>query len=472
MGASSVTRRNQLRREAQPRVSFALERSSLAFVIGGVSNRFVLGTICVATLFALNLVPVWAQDATWAPPSPGSSVDFNNPVNWTPIPPSPSGVPTGTAFFGSVVDPDAKLVEIFSTPALTQLTQFVFHTDAANYSIDVFSGATLQFSGGGVQNLSSPSVVQDIVVTSGGTINLTNGSTAGPNTVGYRNEGGTIVFSGGSTAGAAEFENQGTPVWPTNGTITFMDSSNAGTAVISNNDGAATVTFEGASSADSARITNDSTGGHIIFTDMSNAGVSTAFIGNEAPGNTITFESSSTAGSATISNVAGSTIEFLDTASAAQATITNAGSLNFIGSAGIAATAGDATITNSGTVEFHNASTAGSATITTTTPFGVTNFHDTSNAGTATLTVGGEGVMNFFDQSSADAASIHVDGTSSVNFHDGTTAGTAKIIAGDMGSTDDFTGGFIFFEGNSTADHATITALGDSNIEFDDEPRR
>ena len=76
--------------------------------------------------------------------------------------------------------------------------------------------------------------------------------------------------------------------------------------------------------------------------------------------------------------------------------------------------------------------------------------------------------MNFFDQSSADAASIHVDGTSSVNFHDGSTAGTAKIIAGDMGSTDDFTGGFIFFEGNSTADHATITALGDSNIEFDD----
>ena len=75
--------------------------------------------------------------------------------------------------------------------------------------------------------------------------------------------------------------------------------------------------------------------------------------------------------------------------------------------------------------------------------------------------------MNFFDQSSADAASIHVDGTSSVNFHDGSTAGTAKIIAGDMGSTDDFTGGFIFFEGNSTADHATITAFGDSNIEFD-----
>ena len=76
--------------------------------------------------------------------------------------------------------------------------------------------------------------------------------------------------------------------------------------------------------------------------------------------------------------------------------------------------------------------------------------------------------MNFFDQSSADAASIHVDDTSSVNFNGGSTAGTAKIIAGDMGSTDDFTGGFIFFEGNSTADHATITALGDSNIEFDD----
>ena len=42
------------------------------------------------------------------------------------------------------------------------------------------------------------------------------------------------------------------------------------------------------------------------------------------------------------------------------------------------------------------------------------------------------------------------------------------MILGDKGSTDDFAGGFIFFGGNSTADHATITALGDSNIEFDD----
>jgi outer membrane autotransporter protein len=174
----------------------------------------------------------------------------------------------------------------------------------------------------------------------------------------------------------------------------------------------------------------------------------------------IDFTGNSTAGHATITN--NNNIFFSSTNGAGNATITNDHNIFFSNS-----TAGSATITSSGTMEFENGSSAGSATITTTTPFGVTNFHDTSTAGTATFTVAGEGVMNFFDQSSADAASIHVDGTSSVNFHDGSTAGTAKIIAGDEGSIDDFAGGFIFFAGNSTADHATITAFGDSNIEFD-----
>ena len=61
-----MTRRGQLRRQARRRLSFALEQSPFAFVSGGLSKRYVLGTICVATLFALDLAPAWAQDATWA----------------------------------------------------------------------------------------------------------------------------------------------------------------------------------------------------------------------------------------------------------------------------------------------------------------------------------------------------------------------------------------------------------------------
>ena len=168
---------------------------------------------------------------------------------------------------------------------------------------------------------------------------------------------------------------------------------------------------------------------------------------------------------------------FNDTATAGNAKITvnPGGDLDFADPSfgGGTATAGNATITSlgtitgpGGTIEFHDQGTAGTATITTTSNFTTTNFFDTSTAENATINIT-PGHMNFFNNSSAGAASIHVDGTGSVAFNDGSTAGTAKIIAGDMGSTDDFAGGFIFFEGNSTADHATITAFGDSNIEFD-----
>src|ERR1700733_9527931 len=135
---------------------------------------------------------------------------------------------------------------------------------------------------------------------------------------------------------------------------------------------------------------------------------------------------------------------------AGNATITNNGNLGFWGGR----SAPPAPIPSNGTISFHDSSTAGNATINTTTPSGITSFHNMSNAGTATFTLVGESLMHFFDQSSADAASIHVDDTGSVNFHDGTTAGTAKIIAGDKGSTDDFTGGVIFFRGKNHPDTA------------------
>ena len=181
-----MKRRHQMTRRAQRSLIFAPERTPI------LPRGAKSAALIAIAVIALDGVPklVWAQDATWTPPNPGGNTDFNNHLNWTP-----EVVPTGTAFFGPVASDDAKGVFIFSPPALTPLTQFVFQADAANYSIGVFSGATLQFSGGGVQNLSG--IEQIIVVETGGTINFTNSSTAGEATIGYSNRGGAIVFNGG-----------------------------------------------------------------------------------------------------------------------------------------------------------------------------------------------------------------------------------------------------------------------------------
>jgi len=385
-----MKRRDQLNRRAQRRGTVAPERSPGAFANGGVSNRFLLQTICLAPLLALDLAAARAQDATWLSSPPTES--FNDAVNWGPPPPGAVGVPTGTALFGESSQ-NFPLIE--EDTALNQI-EFTSGTPSYTFGIGFVGAHSLTLSVFGITNNSLN--VQGFDLNSSGTL-IFNGGTAGDNTH-FLNNGGTIAFNN-STAGTADFQNE------SSGTITF-NNSHAGTGEIDNNAG--TITFENGSNADSVKIFSGATGPSAII-----------------------FSGGSTAGGAEI------------------------GIVSFPGAL-------DRTVT----LEFDDTSSAGNATITTTAPSGVTNFHDTSNAGTATFTVGGESVMNFFDQSSADAASIHVDGTSSVNFNGGSTAGTAKLIAGDVGSTDDFTGGFIFFEGNSTADHATITAVGDSNIEFDD----
>jgi outer membrane autotransporter protein len=395
-----------------------------------------------------------AQDATWLPTP--STPDFNTSANWTQ-----ATVPAGTATFN---DSDTKTVT-FSQDTTVGAMQF----SAPDYTFELNAVHTLAINGAGILvddpanaptfNVSSPQLLFE------------NTSTAGPAILNAFNTG-PIAFEGHSTAGTAIItaglagSNAGNdPDGFTGGFVFFRGSSTAADAEITTH-WASNIEFDDTSKAGNAKITAPVNGGSIFFANASSA--DHAIITMVDGTGELSFApdflggGTATAGDATIMN--NGRMNFFDRSTAGNATITNSGVTSFFNTS----SADNAIITSSGAIDFHDGSTAGSATITTTTPFGVTNFHDTSNAGTATFTVGGEGVMNFFDQSSAQAASIHVDGTSSVNFHDGTTAGTAKLIAGDMGSTDDFTGGFIFFEGNSTADHSTITALGDSNIEFDD----
>jgi outer membrane autotransporter protein len=184
---------------------------------------------------------------------------------------------------------------IFS-PATNTLNQLQFLAGAPTYSIGVFG--TLNLVGGGVtENLSGNT--QNIVVLSGGTLNFTNNSTAGDNTIHYGNRGGAIVFNG-STAGSANFENQFGG--GTSGTITFING-NAGSSVISNDVGVAHIIFQGASTAGSATINNATTGSDITLQDVSTGGNAT--INNGA---LLQFFGNSTGGNAAVTNTSASAV--------------------------------------------------------------------------------------------------------------------------------------------------------------------
>ena len=117
---------------------------------------------------------------------------------------------------------------------------------------------------------------------------------------------------------------------------------------------------------------------------------------------------------------------------------------------------GNIAITNSGyAIEFHNTSSAGSATITSTGGGGAA-FFDASTAGNSTIT--GTGSNTFLGTSNAGSAIIN--GTGSISFLGGSSAANANITISGTG------GGF--FNGTATAGNATITFSGSSNLTFVD----
>ena len=86
-----------------------------------------------------------------------------------------------------------------------------------------------------------------------------------------------------------------------------------------------------------------------------------------------------------------------------------------------------------------------------------------------------DGDLHFINMSTAGPAFINVSNLGNVTFNledrstsSSANAGSATITAGVPGNNDDFSGGFVEFYGNSTAENATITAYVGSNIEFHD----
>ena len=186
-----------------------------------------------AALFAIAVIaldgvprPIRAQ--TWSPPSPGSNLDFNQALNWTPGRGADWNCVVRARYgprreIGGDIQPSgAHTAHAVSVPGKRGKLQY-----------RCFLG-TLRFNGGGVTNLSA--VTQEVIVEPGGTLNFNN-STAGDTTIHYGNRGGTISFSDASTAGSANFENQ------SGGTMMFAGTSTAGAAAIANDFGTGTITF-------------------------------------------------------------------------------------------------------------------------------------------------------------------------------------------------------------------------------------
>jgi outer membrane autotransporter protein len=234
-----MNRRGQVNRQAQRRVSFAPERSPPVLVGGGASKQYVLGIICVATLFALDLAPAWAQSSAWVggsrppPPAPQTSYNWRSSCNWiTPsdaTPPS-CGVPGGNALGNTATAIFNGATPTFiSTYAGANIGTLQFN--APNFVFNAQDGLTINDSGIVASAANAP------------TFNVIGPSTGSPGTT------PTMIFNRASSAGTANI------VADTGGSILFNDQSNAGNAQITIGAGG------------SVRFLTEATGGNASFTN-------------------------------------------------------------------------------------------------------------------------------------------------------------------------------------------------------------
>jgi hypothetical protein len=150
----------------------------------------------------------FANSATWKTnPATG---DWNHAANWTP-PTVPNG-PSDTATFA------ASNTTGVSLSANTEVNGIVFNVGASAFTITVVPTLTLTVSGAGIANNSG--ITQNFVTTADingtqhGTIQFTNGATAG---------NGTSITDSGPEASDSP-----------GGITQFFDSSSAGNAGIAN----------------------------------------------------------------------------------------------------------------------------------------------------------------------------------------------------------------------------------------------
>jgi autotransporter-associated beta strand protein len=305
-------------------------------------------------------------------------------------------------------------------------------TTAANATITNNSGGTLVFGA------NSTAASATITNNNGGTTLFYDGSGGSARLI--ANAGGTFDFSGLPTAGT------------TAGSIEGAGRFNLGanTLTVGGNDLSTTVSGVIADGGSSG-----GTGGALVKVGngtLTLTGANTYTGGTTINGGTLQIGDSTHTGKI-LGAVTNNTIfELVNADTSGITSIANSHTMQVRNSTSL----GNIAITNSGfAIGFHNTSSAGSATITSTGGSGAA-FFDASTAGNSTIT--GSGGNSFFGTSNAGSATIN--GTGSISFQGGSSAANANITISGTG------GGF--FNGTATAGNATITFSGSSNLTFVD----
>jgi autotransporter-associated beta strand protein len=219
-----------------------------------------------SAMIAAAALPAAALDATWKLDGTG---DFNDNANWTPA------QPDGTAFFGVSNQKDVS----FSGVA-TFIDGWTFNAGASNYTFNLSSGQSLDFTGAGIViNGGSAAITNagtltflsgtagSATITNAGFLNFLNASTAGSAAI-TNNIGGVLAFGGNSSADTATITN--------NSIVQFENTSTAGSAAITTNSGGET-RFVQDSTGGLARFINNS-GGRVDITQLNGAGMTAGSI--------------------------------------------------------------------------------------------------------------------------------------------------------------------------------------------------
>src|SRR2546430_1118742 len=275
--------------------------------------RLPLLFVTVATLLLLlsTAGSTFVNSATWKP-NPATS-DWNHAANWMPhtIPNSA----TDTASFAT-----SNTTNVFLS-ANTEVNGIIFNAGASPFTITVGPTLTLTVSGAGITNNSGVTqnfvTMADINGTQHGTIQFTNGATAGNGTritdsgpEASDNPGGITQFVDSSTAGNGTFTYAGADTSDgTPGATSFSGSSSAGNGTFTCSPGqeggeGSGVGFFDASTADNATFTLEgatdiSSGGGVGFGGASTAGHATLIANGGSGGGgggTIDFNHDSSGG--------------------------------------------------------------------------------------------------------------------------------------------------------------------------------
>src|SRR5438876_4613285 len=235
------------------------------------SSKGPAGSLVALLLLLSSYSTAFAGSATWKT-TPGSG-DWNTATNWTAGGP-PNG-PTDTATF------TLSNTTGVSLSANTEVNGIVFNAGASAFTIIVGPTLTLTVSGVGIMNNSGVTqnfvTMADINGTQHGTIQFTNGATAGNGTritdsgpEASDNPGGITQFFDSSSAGNAGIANTiGSGGGYCGGGVEFHDNSTAGNAGFFNAGGFTFIRFLGNSTAGSGDFFN---GGTVSFSNASTAG--------------------------------------------------------------------------------------------------------------------------------------------------------------------------------------------------------